>query len=88
MVRRLPLLETPPLWPVHSPACPLRDQNEARLDVGAAPEPPREDRPQAIPDALGGGTPDADRTPQSPHIPVDASQGTATQMANVMEHKR
>ena len=54
-------------------------------DVGATPEPPREDRPRAIPGALAGGTPDTDLASHPPHIDVDASQGTATQLANLME---
>ena len=54
-------------------------------DEGATPEPPREDRPQAILHALAGGTPGADPAPQPPHIDVHASQGTATQLAKLME---
>ena len=49
-----------------------------------APEPPQGDQPQATSDALADGTPDADLAPQPPHINVDAFQGTATQLADLM----
>ena len=43
------------------------------------------DRPPAVPDALAGETQDADLARQSSHIHLDASAGTGTQMANLME---
>ena len=43
------------------------------------------DRPHAVPVALAGKAPDANLARQPPHIDVDASQGTATQLANLTE---
>ena len=52
--------------------------------VGTTSEPPREDQPRTIPDALTDEAPSANAALQHPHIDVGASQGTATQLANLM----
>ena len=58
----------------------------ARSDsyVDAAPEPPREDRPCTILDASSDEAPSADAALHPRPIDVDASKGTANQLANLM----
>ena len=58
--------------------------SRARPDVGPVPEPPQEDRPYAVPTALTDEAPSANAALQPPPTDVDASQGTATQLANLM----
>ena len=43
------------------------------------------DQPPAIPEALPDAAPGADLARKPPHIDVDAPQGTATQLANLVE---
>ena len=55
-------------------------------DVGPAPEPTQEDRPCAVLTALADEAPSANAAlqPPPPPIDVDASQGTATELADLM----